>query len=253
MVILAKMRNNENGSISKKIAIYTLLVGFIGAAAAVVSTTFKGIELLSDKNNGQESVVQKPSEFVCIEGDKETAFKAYNPEKVTTIITWKTKYFEPSGYDPLTRCREVSSKFQKLHTKGMLNFLTWGEKEVYTKGDTLVYTIICAAKKYGGPCMKDGQLFTLMNTPEDKGRVNDYIDGLLGARELGTGTGITHSLNKSIVSYYDGRIYINMKEYLKNKKVKKLNDQPKIWKIPIFSSRIYRRILELFVFISKLV
>ncbi len=190
----------------------------VAAAAALITATTDVVELIDRFFPGNNSVVQKLGEFVCLEGDKETAFKAYNPEKVTTIITWKTKYFEPSGYDPLTRCREVSSKFQKLHTKGMLNFLTWGEKEVYTKGDTLVYTIICAAKKYGGPCMKDGQLFTLMNTPEDKGRVNDYIDGLLGARELGTGTGITHSLNKSIVSYYDDRIYINMKEYLKNKK-----------------------------------
>jgi hypothetical protein len=69
-----------------------------------------------------------------------------------TVIKWYSEYFSGSGYDSLTRCNEVSARFQRAYGTGELNYITAG----IVNG----YSVICATTP-GGGCNGRNVLFTL--------------------------------------------------------------------------------------------
>jgi hypothetical protein len=68
------------------------------------------------------------------------------------LIQWK-RTIGGGDFDPITRCNQVSNRFQSFHERKQLRFLTTGRRN----GEN----IICVADERNGPCLADGQLFTL--------------------------------------------------------------------------------------------
>lgn len=79
---------------------------------------------------------------------------AWIPERQgnVSVISWKSEFFEKSGWTPEKRCQNVSAKFQNFYQSGQLNYLTTGQ----VKGNP----VICATKVEQA-CNQEHQLFTL--------------------------------------------------------------------------------------------
>ncbi len=66
-------------------------------------------------------------------------------------IRWVSDHFGGSGYDPLTRCREVSSRLETYRLNHQLNYVTVGRMNNQN--------VICTASENNGRC--EGLIFTL--------------------------------------------------------------------------------------------
>lgn len=78
-----------------------------------------------------------------------TAF--YSPEGSLPVIYWVSEYFTHSGWDPLTRCRSVTGRFQRYYEEGTLDYITTG---IVNR-----LPVVCVSSELGGPCT--GVLLTL--------------------------------------------------------------------------------------------
>lgn len=128
--------------------------------------------------------------FFCGDGQGIPTTFVENPRGQLPIIRWVSHYFTGSGYDPYTRCQEVSGRFQRYSDEGRLNYITTG----MMNGQP----VVCVSGYAGGPCQ--GLLFTL-KPGEDSSRVVQQLFDI-PARASGP-------------LYESGsRFYLDMKQYL---------------------------------------
>jgi hypothetical protein len=66
-------------------------------------------------------------------------------------IKWTSDYFSGSGWNPLTRCREVSDRLETYRRNRQLKYVTWGRMNNQN--------VICTALNEGDPCV--GLIYTL--------------------------------------------------------------------------------------------
>ncbi|MCU0517948.1 MAG: COP23 domain-containing protein [Oscillatoria sp. Prado101] len=76
---------------------------------------------------------------------------ARTPRGVVPIINWVSDHFTDSGYTPMRRCLEVTSRFQSAYNNGTLNYITTGVKNGQP--------VVCVTSASNGPC--SSILFTL--------------------------------------------------------------------------------------------
>ena len=112
-----------------------------------------------------------------------------------SLISWQKPWSDE--YTPKKRCQIVSQKFQKAEEKGLLNYIT---SEVVNRQN-----VICATRRYGGPCQE--LLFTL----RDDDKPNDVLGALLGVGSLGRGSPLIQTENGSSRIYYDIDVIIRQK------------------------------------------
>lgn len=106
---------------------------------------------------GSVTAIHQPSQaqnttFFCGTSQGVPATLASTPRGTVVVVQWVSKHFSRGGYNPQTRCDEVSARFQKHYTQGNLNFITAG----YLNNQPA----ICAGNG-GIPCTSDKLLFTL--------------------------------------------------------------------------------------------
>jgi hypothetical protein len=108
---------------------------------------------------GQSAVVNaQRGQFFCSQDADGTPITAFSHavRGDVVIIRWASEYFKESGFDPLRRCKDVSSQFQKYRDLSKLQYITTGRKNGVD--------IICVAEADQSPCVNDpdqGQLWTL--------------------------------------------------------------------------------------------
>ncbi|WYM01269.1 MAG: COP23 domain-containing protein [Gloeotrichia echinulata CP02] len=68
------------------------------------------------------------------------------------VVNWNSREFSRSGYNPLTRCNQVSERFQKEYNRNGLAYITVG----IVNG----YRVVCNAEPLGS-CNSDNILFTV--------------------------------------------------------------------------------------------
>ncbi|MEG4595380.1 COP23 domain-containing protein [Microcoleus sp. F8_C2] len=107
---------------------------------------------------GSLAVSPKPSQsqstsgFMCDASSGSPATVYQNRQGVREVwINWVSDYFRDSGYDPMTRCREVSGRLETFRQNKQLKYVTVG----YMNGQR----VICTASKVNGRC--DGLVYTL--------------------------------------------------------------------------------------------
>ncbi|MTJ13644.1 hypothetical protein FJR11_13810 [Anabaena sp. UHCC 0187] len=69
------------------------------------------------------------------------------------VMRWKTNEFAGSGYDRVSRCIEVSARFNQFYSTGQLNYITAG----MVRG----MPVVCATTGTGDSCNTANVLFTL--------------------------------------------------------------------------------------------
>ncbi|MEM7065539.1 MAG: COP23 domain-containing protein [Cyanobacteria bacterium P01_B01_bin.77] len=132
--------------------------------------------------------------FACVESpysDVAPTTVFYSPEGALPVIHWVSDYFAGSGYDPLTRCRQVSDRFERYYEAGVLNYITTG---IVNR-----LPVICVSDEMGGSCQ--GVLLTLKPGQNASFVVQRLFDLSYG-RQVGA-------------LYESGsRIYIDVENYL---------------------------------------
>ncbi len=104
-------------------------------------------------------------------------------------IRWVSNAFSGAGYDPLTRCREVSSRLETYRSNKQLKYITVGMMNRQP--------VVCTASQVNGRC--EGLIFTLKRGQDAVRTLNN----LLAWRE---GQAATPSLRESgEVPYIDVR------------------------------------------------
>ncbi len=87
------------------------------------------------------------------------------------LIRWKSHVFEPSGYTPDVRCRDVSQRFNRFYNQGILNFVTTGVVNNQP--------VVCVASTMGGACTE--VLFTLKPGQSATRTIQQLFDVRAGA------------------------------------------------------------------------
>lgn len=128
--------------------------------------------------------------FSCQMAGGVPATVAHTPGGQRTVIRWVSGYFSGSGYTPLTRCQEVSERFQNYMNQGLLNYITTG----YMNNQP----VVCVTSSNGGGCQ--GLLFTLKSGENASRVLQQLFDVKAGA---------AGPLNES-----SQRVYINVNEML---------------------------------------
>jgi hypothetical protein len=122
---------------------------------AAFSSIFAAIAIIA-----APSLVQMPEtqalaqtkKFFCDTSGQFPATMARSNNSNVRLISWRSTV---GDYDPATRCRQVSERFQSFHQQGRLRYITSGRSRETNSN------IICVADRKDGPCATDGLLFTL--------------------------------------------------------------------------------------------
>lgn len=90
--------------------------------------------------------------FLCDTSTGEPMTVYQNPEGIReTWIRWNSNFFANSGYDPLTRCRQVTQRLENYSRNRQLNYVTVGMVNNQKA--------ICTSSRVNGPC--EGLIYTL--------------------------------------------------------------------------------------------
>ncbi|MGK7922886.1 MAG: COP23 domain-containing protein [Trichodesmium sp.] len=136
--------------------------------------------------------VIRTNKFYCERGQNSipTTF-VKTPQGTYSVIRWVSNYFSSAGYSPMTRCRQVSDKFQLFYDDGRLDYITTG---IVNR-----QPVVCVSGQKGGPCQ--GVLFTL----KPQQNASETIQKLFDIR-VSASTGPLYE-NSS-------RFYLNFNDYL---------------------------------------
>jgi len=115
------------------------------------------------------------------------------PQGTYPIIRWVSNYFLSTGYSPMIRCGQVSSKFQLFYDDGRLDYITTGIVNSQP--------VVCVSGQRGGPCQ--GVLFTLKPYQNASKIIQKLFDIRVGAT--------TGPLYES-----SSRLYLNFNDYLES-------------------------------------
>jgi Circadian oscillating protein COP23 len=114
---------------------------------AVVAMGAIALTLSAKPSQGQST-----SGFTCDASSGSPATVYQNRQGAREVwINWVSGYFTESGYDPITRCREVSGRLESYRQNKQLKFVTVG----YMNGQR----VICTASQVNGRC--EGLIYTL--------------------------------------------------------------------------------------------
>lgn len=102
--------------------------------------------------SAKPSKSQSTSGFTCDASSGSPATVYQNRQGAREVwINWVSGHFTESGYDPITRCREVSGRLETYRQNKQLKFVTVG----YMNGQR----VICTASQVNGRC--EGLIYTL--------------------------------------------------------------------------------------------
>ena len=151
------------------------------------------------------------SQFFCGKDGDGTPITAFShPSRGDVIIIrWESNYFKEKGFDPQSRCQEVSLKFQQYRDQSKLQYITTGRKNGYN--------IICVAEGDRLPCLNDkdqGQLWTLK--PESN--PNEVLAALKDRRAGGDQVLVAANLGKVLVE--SQQIWVKVNDLAENNPTK---------------------------------
>jgi Circadian oscillating protein COP23 len=94
--------------------------------------------------------------------------------KPESWIVWKSDYFSGSGWNPQTRCQEVSARLETYRRDGKMKFVTLGTQNNQP--------VICVASKNKGPC--EGIIYTLKAGQDGVAALNNFFAWGSGEQDL---------------------------------------------------------------------
>ena len=119
-----------------------------------------------------EPVVQnEPDSFFCgTDGYGVPTTYISTEEQTLPLVRWVSHYFAGSGYDPETRCDQVTERFNRFYEAGILNYITTGFVNRLP--------VVCVSSEIGGPCTD--VLFTLKPGQDATQTIQQLFDVRVG-------------------------------------------------------------------------
>lgn len=170
---------------------YKLVTSVLAAIAIAIGATAAYAE---------PSNKQKPTFFCGNQHGVPTIFARTRRVNVP-ILRPVTRSFNSLGWSPQKRCEEVSARFQRYYENGTFNYITTGTINRQP--------VVCGTNSIGGSCSTTGLLFTLRPTDDP----NLILQELFEFRDYGSSP-LLHSTESSEVYDEDGKLYINLEEFL---------------------------------------
>ena len=124
--------------------------------ALLSQTKPSGFDILSNisisRASSQSQLNLGQGGFVCDTSTGEPVTVYQNPQGFREPwIRWNSNFFSSSGYDPLTRCQQVSQRLENYNRNRQLNYVTVGVVNNQK--------VICTSSRVNGPC--EGLIYTL--------------------------------------------------------------------------------------------
>jgi len=124
--------------------------------ALLSSTKRNGFDILSNisisRGSSQIQLNLSQEGFVCDTSTGEPVTVYQNPQGFREPwIRWNSNFFSSSGYDPLTRCQQVTQRLDNYNRNRQLNYVTVGIVNNQRA--------ICTTSRVNGPC--EGLIYTL--------------------------------------------------------------------------------------------
>ena len=168
-----------------------LAAGVLAVGGGSTALTASSREATTETESTPGVKSSEEVQFICREGYDHTLNKkvpttyAWTSRGKSAVIRWVRNDFQQ--YDPGTRCRHVSPRFQKAYKNGSFKYLTNG---TWWNGEK----VICTAREEGGDC--DTLLFTLLPT-DDGLQILADLKAILRGRNVD-------------VLYQDSQVYIEV-------------------------------------------
>jgi Circadian oscillating protein COP23 len=165
----------------------------------IVIATALGLMAAPSFMQPSQAETQSNARFFCSAitnpstGEKTPMTLAKTQRGNVEMIRWKSTFFNNGANDftPMSRCTEVSRRFQDFYNQGILSYLTTGKMNAQN--------VICVAEEYGGPC--SGLLLTL----EPKDDPQQVLQELMNVRTRASGGPITRG---------SGSVYFDVEDFL---------------------------------------
>lgn len=115
-----------------------------------------GFDILSNlsisRSSSQSQQNLRQAGFLCDTSTGEPVTVYQNPQGFREPwIRWNSNFFSGSGYDPLTRCQQVTQRLENYNRNKQLNYVTVGIVNNQKA--------ICTSSRVNGPC--EGLIYTL--------------------------------------------------------------------------------------------
>jgi len=179
------------------------------AALAVASSSCSKNNQIEYTSPELPAISAQGWKFICREGKKQNGkllsptTYAWRPEGKKALVRWEKDVFEAMGYPPMTRCQQVSPRFQEAYDRGTLNYMTNGTWKDKNGKDQ---PVICAAKVLKGDC--ETLLFTLRHKDDSEkilAQLNEIIQGS-SSKPVGHDSGVSDQIY----------IKVDLEEFLRN-------------------------------------
>ncbi|WP_310485732.1 COP23 domain-containing protein [Chamaesiphon sp. VAR_48_metabat_403] len=154
-------------SLSNQLANLTL------AAIAVVSSNIAFVPA--------SQALTAATSFVCSTSNGKPATVARTKKGDVAIVVWSSEEFSGSGFNPQTRCQQVSARFQSMYRSGQLKYITTGTINNLP--------VVCATKQIKGTCDRQNLLYTLKPNADPK----QTISKLMAIRNRASSSSIEES------------------------------------------------------------
>lgn len=176
----------------------------------IVVATALGLMAAPSFMQPSQAETQSNARFFCSAinnpktGEKTPMTLAKTQRGNVEMIRWKSTFFnnKVNDFTPMSRCTEVSRRFQDFYNQGILSYLTTGKMNAQN--------VICVAEEYGGPC--SGLLLTL----EPKDDPQQVLQELMNVRTRASGGPITRG---------SGSAYFNVEDFLATAPVQTISAQ----------------------------
>lgn len=131
---------------SRQKTFYSRFVELFMKLARLTNVLVAGVVALgATASINQPSQAQGGRGFYCDNSTRKPVTVYQNDKGVTEPwIRWTSNYFQNSGYDPLTRCQEVSGRLETYRRNKQLRYVTTG----HMNGQN----VICTANQLNGQC-----------------------------------------------------------------------------------------------------
>ncbi len=194
------------------VAIAPLITALAALAAAIlgedgISSLLKLSQSDDDQQQSTPKVIPNSVAFYCDEsiGGLSTTVSNSSKDQPIAVINWdiNNDYFG-DNWPPQKRCQVVSERFQAVHERDQLAYLT-ADMANWLEGQDIF--VVCGVKQQGASCQESDLLFTLQ-TGDDP---NEILGDLIAIRQA-------PSTNKPLLrgensSFKDGlRVYYELKE-----------------------------------------
>ncbi|NER36674.1 MAG: hypothetical protein F6J93_22270 [Oscillatoria sp. SIO1A7] len=148
------------------------------------------------------------SKFTCVRSNGVPTTMARTSRGNIPMIRWVSSYFSNSGYDPQTRCEEVSGRFQTYQENGRLKYVGVAELNGYP--------ILCVAEQMPGSCLNVGNNKGLLFTLKPDSDPNEILRQMLRVRDLASSP-LEQAIGRPKLTHLNsqGYLFVDLEQYLK--------------------------------------